>query len=60
MIKCEVVFEGDVIVCGDYWVDQEKYSLFNVGRKNIIECSFNTLEKAITYCMEQSNDQRRN
>ena len=51
MIKVEVVFDGDNIICNQYLIECEfdSYTIYLDGRA--IELCV-TLERAIRYCME--------
>ena len=56
MIKVEVVFDGDKVVCNGFSMDADfENSEFDVC---IVDGgyvgSFDTLEQAIAYCLEQS------
>ena len=61
MIKAEVVFEDDYIVCNGkhVWLEGEN-QCFVVGdnfNTDIYDEIFPSLEHAIKYCMELTNDQ---
>ena len=53
MIKAEVVFDGEIILCNGLEIEismHEDYEKFYVVGRRV----FSGLEQAVTYCMEQS------
>lgn len=54
MIKCDVVFENDMIMLGEFTIYQHSDE-WEVTDGDFSEV-FSTLEQAIKHCMEQSND----
>lgn len=55
MIKCEVVFNDDDIICNGKKIEisvHEDYEIFYL----VGDDWFSSLDTAIKYCMEQQND----
>ena len=52
MIKCEVVFDGDVITVKSFYEIRVEVSACDVYIDHVYVDTFNTVEQAIQYCME--------
>lgn len=55
MIKCEVVFDGDLIYCKGKLISFQQGSFKDYWEVEDVGDIFDTQEQAIKYCMEQSN-----
>lgn len=52
MIKCEVVFDGDLIYCNGLVIERGSFMNFVSNSDEDVVCDYATLEEAIKYCMD--------
>ena len=52
MIKCEVVFDGNLIYCNGLTIEKGCFDYFVSNSDEDVVCDYVSIEEAIKYCME--------